>query len=92
MRFAGQMVDQVGAHLIEHRHLEQQLAPIVRLGLQHLFTEVVGDEPIGAAELGDEVVRSSWSRSVMPANCRPAAQPSVRLTRAVTLSALKVAR
>ena len=52
-----EIADQVGAHLIGYRHLEEQLAPIVGLGAQHLFTQVVGNEPIGATELRDEVVR-----------------------------------
>ena len=53
----GQMADQVGVHLVRDRHLEQYLAPIVRLRLEHLFAEVVGDEPVGATELGHEVDR-----------------------------------
>ena len=55
--FARQMVHQIAAHLIKHRDVEQQLPASFRLGLQDLFTEVVGDQPVVPAELGDKRLR-----------------------------------
>ena len=52
--FARQMVHQVAAHLVEHRDVEQQLPAPFRLGFEDLFAEVVGDQPVVPAELGDE--------------------------------------
>ena len=51
------MVHQVAAHLIEHRDVEQQLPAPFRLGFQDLFAEVVGDQPVVPAELGDKRLR-----------------------------------
>ena len=56
LRGPGEIADQICVHLVGYRHLEQQLAPIVGLSLQHLFAEVIGNEPIGATELGHEVI------------------------------------
>ena len=84
---AGQSHGQLGAQLVHDRDPQQEGPPLGRLGIEHLLAQVVGDEPVVPTELGDEPVRSSRSRRVIPASWRPAAQPSVRCTRAPTWSA-----
>src|SRR5271156_3009105 len=54
---AGETTDQIGTHHVQHRDSEEQTATIVRLRLQHFFAEVVGDQSISAAEVGDEFPR-----------------------------------
>ena len=56
VRLTGQMTDQLRAHLVQHRDLQEELTPIVRLGLEDLLAEVVGDQSVVSAELGDELV------------------------------------
>ena len=53
---AGQVTDQFRAHPVQHGDLQQELAPVVRLGLEDLLAEVVGDQSVVSAELGDELV------------------------------------
>jgi hypothetical protein len=51
------MTDQVSAHPVHYRNAQEELAPIVRLGLEDLFAQVVRDQSVVSAELGDELVR-----------------------------------
>ena len=54
--FVGQVSDQVGAHFVQYRDAEQEVTAAVRLGLENLFAEVIGDQAVVAAELGDKIV------------------------------------
>ena len=56
-RLASQVTDQVSAHPVQYGDTEEELTTIVRLGLEDLFAEVVGDQSVVSAELGDELVR-----------------------------------
>ena len=56
VRHAGQVTDQLRAHPVQDGDLQEELTPVVRLGLEDLLAEVVGDQPIVPTELGDELV------------------------------------
>ena len=53
---AGQVTDQFRTHPVQDGDLEHELLTGNRLGVQDLLTEIVGDQPVVSAELGDELV------------------------------------
>src|SRR5450755_4732869 len=57
VRLVGQVIDQVSAHPVQYGDAEEEFTAIVRLGLKDLVAEVVGDQSVVPAELGDELVR-----------------------------------
>ena len=49
--------DEGGRHAVEDRESQQELAPLLGLGEQHLLAEVVGDQAIGPGEAFGEQLR-----------------------------------
>ena len=75
VRLAGQEGNQVRTHRVQHGDTEQELTAIVRLGLEHLLAEIVGDESVVSAELGDELVRILVEPERHPCQLKPGGPP-----------------
>ena len=56
-RAAGQQIGQLAVDAIEHGGTQQQLLDVVRLALQHLGEQVLGDRAVAAGELRHEALR-----------------------------------
>ena len=56
-RAAGQQIGQFTVDPVEHGGAQQQILDVVRLALQHLGDQVLGDRPVAAGELRDETLR-----------------------------------
>ena len=56
-RLVRQMGHQVRRHRVQHGDVKKEFTTIVRLGLEHLFAEVVRYQPVVPTELNDELVR-----------------------------------
>ena len=91
IRLAGQDRHEVHAHRVQYRDAKQEFTTFIRLGLEHLLAEVVGDEAVVSAELGDELDprRRRTSASFPPAAIR---RPTLRSGRpdVATLSDARV--
>ena len=74
-RLVSEMGDQVRTHCVQHGDAKQELTAIVRLGLKHLLAEVVGDESVVPAELGDELVRILVEPERHPCQLQPGGPP-----------------
>ena len=56
-RAAGQQIGQFTVDAIEQGGAQQQLLHLLRLAVQHLGDQILGDRPVAAGELRDETLR-----------------------------------
>ena len=84
----GDGIAQRTAQPVENGGLQQEAADTFGLALQNLFDQIVQDKTVAAGESLDKtgacLLAPAWRRA---ANCRPAIQPSVRVSRAAISSA-----